>query len=254
MLLIFTLITSLCIHADSLKYDESVRYGWYCKRTKDHSQPPLPTEFSVINEYDGYYIGKDVNDKVVYLTFDAGYENGNVKKTLDILNKNNVSGAFFVLSNIINTSSELIKDMADSGHLVCNHTASHKDVSKISDFESFRQELCELESLYNAKTGRELSKYFRPPEGRFTEKTLQYAKEMGYKTVFWSFAYEDWDNNKQLSEESAKRKILDNIHNGAVILLHPTSDTNVKILDDIINELKGLGYRFGTLVELTEKN
>ena len=103
--------------------------SWYCKRTRDHSRPPLPSEFLIINDHGGYYIGSDSEEKVVYLTFDAGYENGNVKKTLDILNDNDVKGAFFILSNLIKTSPELVKEMANSGHLVCNHTARHKDMS-----------------------------------------------------------------------------------------------------------------------------
>ena len=115
----------------------------------------------------------------------------------------------------------------------------------------FRAELERLENVYREITGRELSKYFRPPEGRFNRQTLEWASEFGYKTVFWSFAYADWDNGKQMNESAAKKKILDNIHNGAVILLHPTSSTNAAILGDVIDELKSQGYTFGTLDDLT---
>ena len=226
-------------------------YSWYCKRTSDHSQPPLPTEFGFITNANGYYLGDDPDEKVIYLTFDAGYENGNVAKIVDILNQNEVTGAFFILSNLINTDPMLVQKMADSGHTVCNHTSKHKDMSKVGDYDSFKNELTALEDLYREKIGGEVAKYFRPPEGRFSEETLLYAKRMGYKTIFWSFAYADWDNGNQMSESAAIEKIMKNIHNGAVVLLHPTSDTNAAILDRVIKKLKDMGYRFGTLDELT---
>ena len=242
------IISALCLDISAAEI-----YNWYCKRRKDHSQPALPSEFEFISAYNGHYI--DVtNEKKIYLTFDAGYENGNVAKILDILKETNTPAAFFVLSNLICTNTELVKRMADDGHLVCNHTSKHKDMSKITDKESFEKELTTLENIYKEKTGREMAKYFRPPEGKFTEKTLEFANAMGYKTIFWSFAYADWDNNHQMSESAAKTKILDNIHNGAVILLHPTSETNATILGDVIKELKDEGYTFGTLDELVQNN
>ena len=244
--LILICVSSLSVISSAATGNKSL--SWYCIRTKDHSRAPLPNEFQFISEYDGYYIGKD--EKVVYLTFDAGYENGNVAKTLDILRENSVPGAFFVLSNLIDKNPELIKRMADEGHLVCNHTSKHPDMSKISSEDDFKRELSALEELCYERTGVRVSKYFRPPEGKFSRETLSLAKQLGYKTIFWSFAYADWDNNNQMSESAAKDKILSNIHNGAIILLHPTSETNAKILDDVIKELKNQGYRFGSLDEL----
>ena len=226
-------------------------YSWYCIRAKDHGRPPLPSEFQKIALYDGYYIGKDPDEKVVYLTFDAGYENGNVTRVLDALKKNSVQGAFYILNNLVESSPELVKRMACDGHLVCNHTGTHKDMSKVVDYKDFFEEISTLESIYTSTTGKSISKFFRPPEGKFSMKTLEFAKRMGYKTIFWSFAYADWDNNNQMSEEQAIKKIMDNIHNGAVLLLHPTSETNAKILDKVIKEIKSQGYRFGTLDELT---
>lgn len=225
-------------------------YSWYYKRTKDHSQPPLPEEFKFIEDLGGVYIDHDTEEKRVFLTFDAGYENGNVEKILNVLKENEVKGAFFILSNLIKSSPEIVQRMADEGHLVCNHTSSHKDMSRIYDKASFSEELEKIEKIYKENTGREMAKYFRPPEGRFNRRTLEYADELGYKTVFWSFAYADWDNNSQMSPEAAKAKILNNIHNGAIILLHPTSETNALILDNVIKELKAKGYSFGTLDEL----
>ncbi len=216
-------------------------------------QPASDPSFSFIEKYGGYYIdkkhGDNADEKVIYLTFDVGYENGNVSKTLDILKKEEVIGAFFVLGNVLESHTEIAKRMFDEGHLVCNHTYSHKAMVGISE-ECFINELKKLENSCIELTGNQLSKYYRPPEGRFDEASLSYAQKMGYKTVFWSFAYADWDNNKQMSSEKAKSKILDNIHNGEIMLLHPTSTTNAEILQEIIQELKRQGYRFGSLEEL----
>ena len=247
VLLIFILLTTLLTFIASAK-ETAGGYSWYCIRVKNNARPPLPSEYGFIEGLDTYYIGND--EKVVYLTFDAGYENGNVAKTLDVLKEHEVSGAFFILSNLINENPELIQRMANEGHTVCNHTSKHPDMTKFNDIDSFASELNALETLCVEKTGVKISKYFRPPEGRFNKTTLEYAKELGYKTVFWSFAYADWDNSKQMSEAAAKEKILSNMHNGAIILLHPTSETNAKILGDVISTLKSEGYRFGTFDEL----
>ena len=229
--------------------------SWYCVRNKDHKQPIVGSDLTWVENYGGYYIdhahGDDTEDKVVYLTFDAGYENGNVAKILDIMKEKQVTGAFFVLEHLVCENGELVSRMINEGHLICNHTANHPDVTKLKDMEAFKKELQALEEVYRDKFGKEMSKYFRPPEGRFNRRTLEYAQTLGYKTVFWSFAYADWDNNSQMSVQAAKDKILGNIHNGAVILLHPTSDTNVAVLGDVIDILKSQGYSFGSLDELT---
>ena len=254
LILTAVFVSVLPIHANA-----SNVYSWYCKRTKDHTQPSLPEEFEFISTYGAYYIdvsnySPEAKNKKVYLTFDAGYENGNVEKILNTLRENNVPAAFFILSNLIKTCPDLVRRMADEGHTVCNHTSSHKDMSKVSNVEDFEQELTDLEKLYKEATGKEMSKYFRPPEGKFSENMLSFANEKGYKTIFWSFAYADWDNNKQMSKSAAKAKIMDNIHNGSVILLHPTSATNAAVLGEVIAELKASGYAFGTLDELVANN
>lgn len=237
-------------------FGEAGAKSWYCVRNKDHRQPLVGSDLSFAESLGAYYIdhnhGDNDSEKVIYLTFDAGYENGNVEKILDVMKEKQVTGAFFVLENLIVKNTELVVRMADEGHLVCNHTAKHPDVTKFDSFEEFKSEIESLENVYREYTGREMSKYFRPPEGRFDTRSLEYARDMGYKTVFWSFAYEDWDNGKQMDREAAKKKILDNMHNGAVILLHPTSATNAAVLGEVIDELKVLGYSFGTLDELTK--
>lgn len=234
---------------------QAVRHQWYCKHVKDHVQPPLDARLSFIEEHNAYYIDHrhtdaKADDKVIYLTFDAGYENGNIAKTLDILRDENVPAAFFILDTMLYKNEELVERMINEGHTVANHTARHKDMSQYES-DAFLAELQTLEKLYRERTGQEMAKYYRPPEGVFSRENLICAAENGYKTIFWSFAYPDWDNNKQMTPEKAKAIILDNLHNGEVMLLHPTSDTNVQILADVIRKARAQGYRFGTLDELT---
>ena len=229
--------------------------SWYVKREKNHKQPALDNHLSYLSDCNAYYLDTKATeeDKVIYLTFDAGYENGNIEKTLDTMKKNNVKGAFFILKNLIIQNTDLIKRMAEEGHLVCNHTANHCDMTKVTSIDKFKEELDKLEEIYTEKTGLEMSPYYRPPEGKFNKINLQFANELGYKTIFWSFAYADWDNQKQPSEEYAFQKITENTHNGMIVLLHPTSATNAAILDRVINYWKSEGYRFGSLDELTCK-
>ena len=255
-ILIFLITCSCIISLCSLKVfsaDDSL--GWYCVRNKDHKQPRADANMTFVEDYDGYYVdknhGDDVEDKVIYLTFDAGYENGNVEKIVDVLRSEGVPAAFFVLENFITQNKPLVKRMIEEGHLVCNHTSKHLDVTKCKSIDEFRGELERLESVYRDATGMEMPKYFRPPEGKFSRQSMEFASKLGYKTIFWSFAYADWDNAAQPSLSVAKEKILSNAHNGEIMLLHPTSATNAAILSDVISQLKANGYRFGTLDELT---
>ena len=229
--------------------------GWYCARAKNHAQPQADSALREVEKYGGYYIDHTHTapadpDKVVYLTFDAGYENGNVERVLDALKTEGVTGAFFILGHVAEACPELVRRMADEGHLVCNHTYSHKNLCGASADE-IATELTRLETACRDAAGVEVAKYYRPPEGQFDVPMLCEVQKLGYKTVFWSFAYADWDNGKQPDPAAAKKKILDNLHNGAVILLHPTSATNAAILGDVIREMRAQGYRFGTLDELT---
>lgn len=223
---------------------------WYCVHVKNHERPRLDPQLSMIEKYDGYYLAKNETDKVIYLTFDAGYENGNVAKILDVLKEKQVTAAFFVLSHLVTKNTDVVKRMFDEGHTVCNHTAHHKNMARV-DYATFEKELNELAEVCLEYTGREVGRYYRPPEGAFIEDNLKWAKEMGYQTIFWSFAYADWDNQKQMAKEDAKQKILSNLHPGEIMLLHPTSDTNAEILGEVIEQCRAQGYRFGTLDELT---
>lgn len=216
-------------------------------------QPPTGTATAdELKKYDAYYIG-DTGKKVIYLTFDAGYENGYTSKILDALKKHDVKATFFLVGNYIKTSPELVNRMLEEGHTVGNHTYSHPDMSAISSKEGFSREIEKLEEAYREATGKEMQKYYRPPQGKFSRKNLQMAKEMGYKTFFWSLAYVDWLNDKQPTKDEAFKKLLGRIHPGAIVLLHSTSKTNAEILNELISKWKEMGYTFGTLQELTQQ-
>ena len=224
--------------------------SWYIKRN-GNLPPAPPADYQTLKKYNAYYINDNLEDgeKKIYLTFDAGYENGNIEKILDALDAEGIKGAFFVLDHLIIKNTDLVKRMAENGHLVCNHTKRHKNLA-LSRREEIVNDLTALEDIYHEYTGHEMAKYFRFPEGKYSENALKCISEMGYKSVFWSFAYEDWDNSCQPHPKYALNKILSNTHNGAIILLHPTSKTNVEILPILISSWREMGYNFGTLDEL----
>ncbi len=202
-----------------------------------------------LKQYDAVYIG-DTSRKVLYLTFDAGYENGCTEKILDTLKKHQVKAAFFLVGNYIEKNADLVRRMAAEGHTVANHTMHHYDMSKISQKEAFAKELTELENLYRETTGQDMPKFYRPPQGTYSEENLKMAKELGYKTVFWSLAYVDWNNDSQPTKEEAFRKLLPRTHDGAVVLLHSTSRTNAEILDELLTKWKEMGYSFAPVEDL----
>ena len=199
-----------------------------------------------LKAYDAAYLG-DTSQKVIYLTFDAGYENGSTEKILDILKAHEVPAAFFLVGNYIEKNADLVRRMVEEGHIVANHTMHHYDMSKLSDKDTFSKELTDLEALFKETTGKEMPKYYRPPQGIYSEENLKMARELGYKTVFWSLAYVDWNNDAQPSREQAFAKLLPRIHNGAVVLLHSTSQTNAEILDELLTKWKDEGYRFASV-------
>ncbi len=223
--------------------------SWGLSFRTEGAPPVGPASAKVLASYDAAYLG-DTTKKVIYLTFDAGYENGCTEKILDILKKHQVPAAFFLVGNYMEKNADLVRRMASEGHTVGNHTMHHPDMSKISSMEAFSKELKELEDLYRDTTGQEMPKYYRPPQGNYSEENLKMAKELGYKTVFWSLAYVDWKNDAQPTREAAFAKLLPRIHNGAVVLLHSTSETNAQILDELLIKGKELGYTFATLDDL----
>ena len=213
-------------------------------------EPPVGnTSQTVLAQYDAAYLG-DTEEKVLYLTFDAGYENGCTAQILDVLKDHAVPAAFFLVGNYLERNPDLVQRMVDEGHTVGNHTWSHPDMSQIADRDAFAKELEQVEAKYQEITGQELEKYYRPPQGIYSEENLTMAKELGYKTVFWSLAYVDWNNDAQPTAEEAFSKLIPRIHNGAVILLHSTSKTNAAILDELLTKWEDLGYVFKPISEL----
>jgi peptidoglycan-N-acetylmuramic acid deacetylase len=217
---------------------------------QQEGQPPVANATrEELAQYDAFY-SQDTQEKIIYLTFDCGYENGNTPAILAALKKHQVPATFFVVGNFVSDNPELVKQMFAEGHTVGNHTAHHPDMSAISDLESFQQELEELEQLVRDATGQEVSKYYRPPQGKYSENNLKMAQQLGYKTFFWSLAYVDWYEDQQPTKEEAFEKLLKRIHPGAVVLLHNTSATNGAILDELLTKWEEMGYRFGRLEDL----
>lgn len=202
-----------------------------------------------LKKYDAYYL-KDGDEKVIYLTFDAGYENGNTEPILDALKKHNVSATFFVVGHYLESSPELVKRMLAEGHTVGNHTYTHPDMSAISNMEAFQKEIEDVEKKYEEITGKKMVKYYRPPQGKYSIENLKMAQELGYKTFFWSLAYVDWYQDKQPTKDEAFDKLIGRIHPGSIVLLHSTSSTNGEVLDELLGKWEEMGYRFGTLSEL----
>ncbi len=231
-------------------FQETVPTGSWGLSFQTQGQPPQGNaNQSALQKFDAAYIGSTA-EKKLYLTFDAGYENGCTAKILEVLKKHNVKAAFFLVGNYMEKNADLVRQMVREGHTVGNHTMHHPDMSKISDFEAFQKELQDLEKLYTDITGEQMPKYYRPPQGNYSEENLKMAQRLGYKTVFWSLAYVDWKNDDQPSKEYAFSKLIPRTHNGAVVLLHSTSETNAQILDDLLTTWEDMGYTFGTVDEL----
>lgn len=222
---------------------------YYVGKGKDKPSECPRESFSFLKENDAYYLS-NTSDKVIYLTFDEGYENGNTPKILDTLKELNIPAAFFVVKPYIDKEPELIKRMVDEGHIVGNHSVHHRSMPKITDPSKFKDEITGVEEAYKRVTGQEMKKYFRPPMGKYSEKSLQMTKELGYKTIFWSFAYKDWLIHDQPSDEFAVNKINNGSHPGCIMLLHAVSDTNSRILKSALTKLKDEGYEFKSLDEL----
>ena len=225
----------------------SKKIEWGIKRNDNHEQPDLgSTNKRIIDEAKGIAMGgKD--SKKVYLTFDEGYEAGYTPKILETLKNNDVKATFFITAHFVNTQPELVKQMIDEGHIVGNHTVNHKSMPTLSE-EEIKKEVMDLHTVIYQKFGYDM-KYIRPPKGEFSEKSIISTNNLGYKTVMWSFAYEDWNEDKQPNEESSKKKIIENLHNGEIMLLHGNSKTNTNILDSVIKEAKNMGYEFKSLDE-----
>ncbi len=226
------------------------KQGWGLKKNKN-APPELPkSTIEMLQKYGAIY--KSDEEKTLYLTFDEGYENGYTEKILDVLKNNNVTAAFFVTGPYIKKETELIKRMTDEGHIVGNHTVNHPSLPTISD-EELKLELENLTQSYKELTGKDM-KFFRPPMGEYSERTLKITSDMGYTNVFWSFAYKDWETNNQKGTGYAYNQIMDGVHDGAILLLHAVSKDNAEILDKVIKDLKAQGYTFKSLTDFPKNN
>lgn len=227
----------------------SAEGNWGLSFQEEGAPPVGNATMEELAGFDAFY-AEDTEEKVIYLTFDAGYENGNTEKILDALKKHQVSATFFVVGTYIESEPELIRRMAEEGHIVGNHTWHHPDMSQLSTVDAFQKELTDVEQAYEEVTGEKMVKFYRPPQGKYSTRNLQMAKELGYRTFFWSLAYVDWYENDQPTPEEAFEKLTGRIHPGAIVLLHSTSSTNASILDELLTRWEDMGYSVQPLSDL----
>ena len=244
-------VTQLNDSASPQTVTTSAEGNWGLSFQQEGKPPVGNATVDYLQQFNAHYVNP-TDEKVIYLTFDAGYENGNTTAILDALKKHHAPAAFFLVGNYLEPSPELVKRLVEEGHTVGNHTYHHPDMSKISTRETFNEELTSLERLYEQTTGQPMKKFYRPPQGKYSEANLTMAKDLGYTTFFWSLAYVDWYEEKQPSHEEAYNKLLGRIHPGAIVLLHSTSKTNGEILDELLTKWEEMGYRFGELDELAK--
>ena len=222
--------------------------NWGLSFPEEGKTPVGNASISDLQKYNAYY-AEDTQEKVLYLTFDCGYENGNTKPILDALKKHHAPATFFVVGTMMESDPDIIKLIHDEGFTIGNHTYHHPDMSQISTREAFEKELKDVEDLYKEITGESMQKFYRPPQGIYNTENLQMAKDLGYSTFFWSLAYVDWYQDDQPTKEEAFDKLLTRIHPGAIVLLHSTSSTNASILDELLTRWEDMDYTFKDLDE-----
>lgn len=226
--------------------------SWGLGFDREGKRPTGTATMEELAKYNAYYAG-DEKEKVIYLTFDCGYENGNTEAILDALKKHSATGVFFVVGHYLESAPELVKRMVEEGHTVGNHTYHHPDMSAISDKGAFEKELEDVKAAFQEVTSAEMPMFYRPPQGKYSTENLQMAKDLGYATIFWSLAYMDWDANAQPTREEALKKLTERIHPGAIVLLHTTSKTNGEIMEELLTKWEEMGYRFGKLEDLVKE-
>lgn len=222
---------------------------WWLKRNENHQTPEV-SDYIDLSKYDAYYVNPKCKKKKIFLTFDCGYENGFTPKILDILKKQKIVAAFFVTKPFIREGRELVRRMKKEGHIVGNHTVHHKSMPTLSDRDN-KQEIIDCAEYCKEATGYEMDHFIRPPMGEYNEKTLKLTKSMGYKTIFWSMAYVDFDVNKQPGKQYVVEHFKKYTHNGAIPLMHNVSQSNAEALDEVITNLKKEGYQFESLKKLS---
>ncbi len=244
-LLIFTMVMFTMFFTST--YFTSYASGWGFRKNSIHQVPEIGKYQQIIDGTNSFYVGP--NEKNVYLTFDAGYDNGVLSKILDTLKEKKISASFFITGDFVKRFPTLVKRIVDEGHIACNHSYSHKKITSMSCAQ-LADDLTKLEDAFYELTGTKMVKYFRPPEGEFDRSSLENLKSLGYKTIFWSIAYKDWDTKKQNGADYCVRTIMDNLHNGAIILMHSVSRSNQEALPIVIDKITLEGYTFKTVNEL----
>ena len=247
-MLMFALILQFFTIQKSVMAYASVVNDWGLGFGESGTQPRGNVSSEKLAEYNAYYVGSP-QEKTIYLTFDAGYDNGVLEEIIQVLDEKNIKASFFITGDFINRFSDLVIKLEKSGHLLCNHSYSHKSINKMTKDE-IKEDIEKLEKTYYDLTKKEIAKYFRPPKGDFDKESLMNVSNLGYKSIFWSMAHFDWDTNKQLSVEKTEKIVLDNLHNGAIILMHSVSISNARSLPNIIDKAIEQGYRFDLLTSL----
>ena len=246
------IITALCctLLASSGICDKE-RAWFFTRPTDEVASPGWEGGFDLEN-YNTYFLG-DTSKKEIFLTFDEGYENGFTAPILDVLRDKNVPAAFFVTKPYLKEHPDLVRRMIDEGHIVGNHTMRHKSSPTLTN-EELAQELKGVADYFKENFDADIPKFFRPPMGEYSERVLDVIKNEGYATIFWSFAYADWHRDKQPTKEYAHKKVVEGLHNGAILLLHAVSSANAYALADIIDSAREMGYEFKSLYELEARS
>lgn len=225
--------------------------NWGLGFGKEGQKPVGNATAAELKQYNAYFMAEG-EEKVLYLTFDCGYENGNTEAILDALKAHSAPATFFVVGHFLESAPDIVKRMAEEGHTVGNHTYHHPDMSRISSRDDFQKEMDSVVEKYHEITGKDLAMYYRPPQGKYSKANLQMAKDMGYSTFFWSLAYVDWNQDDQPSHEEAIEKLTKRVHPGAIVLLHSTSKTNGEIMDELLTKWEEMGYTFRPLSDFVE--
>ena len=237
--------TSAQPQIDTTQYSNE-KNGWGFRKIEGERPEFTKGQIAAMEKFGCIYLGSS-DEKVLYLTFDEGYENGYTQPILDTLKKRGVKAAFFVTGPYLKEHSGLVDQMVADGHTVGNHTVNHPSLPDKSDADVIK-ELTELNDIFYEKYGFSM-KYFRPPMGEYSDRTLALTNSAGYTTVFWSFAYKDWETDNQKGTDYAYKTVTNGLHNGGVLLLHAVSKDNAAALDSIITYAENMGYEFKTLDE-----
>ncbi|CDO04439.1 polysaccharide deacetylase [Oceanobacillus picturae] len=251
-LIMLSMVVFLTFPLFQMSTVQAAGYGWGYKKNFNHELPYIGKYESMLEEYGAYYADK-TGQKNIYLTFDNGYEEGYTDDILDVLKNKDVPATFFVTGHYVESEPDLVKRMVDEGHIIGNHSYHHPDFSIITK-GAIKEELEDLEKAVAEVSDQDELKYLRPPRGIFNEQTLKWSYELGYIHVFWSLAFIDWETNKQKGWEYAFNQIMDQVHPGAVVLLHTVSSDNAQALEKLITELQKEGYSFKSLDDLVLKD